>query len=613
MISPIDPRICGDFFWRNFMALTPETFQNLEIDIEDTGKANNTDAIITPRYGPPFKSIPMVSRLGEEGFTAAIQKIENVGGYISAPNLSVLNAIMPLYNYQLARVEDTGDEYRWDPAVTPTPKWVSTGRNIKNDITLVANDAAKQQIATVAFFLGNNGVLHGFRDSAGNVYEFTDVNGGKYLPGLENSVQMEILGIKEKTGLLGISDRGTLYEFKDIEGNLIGYIDQNSEFFFTGLEHSIQYYLLNMGQINKAFTAPKTYKTAADFLSLEVSHILNSNEVKAPVAEGLLAQNYHVNDSLINNLTMPVSNQYIQIGAYNDKGTKTNWVADSGVVHPNIIKFEKPLNGYKYWLGLNPYTSNIEDYELPYIYGSNSGNFDDWELIPNITQPFDTDPPDSDGATSGHLSDSFFTYDPINGELWFCWRQTRYYNGNRDRNTAKQTFFGKNTKDGVSWSEKKVILPEYTIGDNLRLSPAIAFNAKDGLFYMYAATLSGSITVEVSQSLENPNWKLVKVIEVNFIAYHLEAKFLGDQLFLLVHSDSRDQLYVGVTDDMQNFKWQESNKGLFDTTLHLYKSTFLPLFTDDEKLSLIVLYTSDQAGTPSWRLYKTQTNFVSIN
>ena len=31
-------------------------------DIEDIGKAVNTDAIITPRYGAPFKSIPMIER-----------------------------------------------------------------------------------------------------------------------------------------------------------------------------------------------------------------------------------------------------------------------------------------------------------------------------------------------------------------------------------------------------------------------------------------------------------------------------------------------------------------------------------------------------------------------
>lgn len=45
------------------MALTPETFENLERDIEDTGKAINTDAVIVPRYGNPFDSLPRAIRL----------------------------------------------------------------------------------------------------------------------------------------------------------------------------------------------------------------------------------------------------------------------------------------------------------------------------------------------------------------------------------------------------------------------------------------------------------------------------------------------------------------------------------------------------------------------
>lgn len=111
------------------MALTPEDFQNVERDIEDTGKAVNTDAIISPRYGVPFRSLPMVSRLAEESYTAAIQEIENIGGYISAATLTELNTRTPAYNYQLARVDDTGDEYRWDPNATPAAKWVATGKN----------------------------------------------------------------------------------------------------------------------------------------------------------------------------------------------------------------------------------------------------------------------------------------------------------------------------------------------------------------------------------------------------------------------------------------------------------------------------------------------------
>ncbi|MGQ0755040.1 hypothetical protein ACT4ZN_11290 [Acinetobacter baumannii] len=104
------------------MALTPEIFRNLERDIDDVDKTLNTKGIITPRYGAPFKSLPL-----------ALEKVENNGGYISAPTLAALQAITPTYNHQVARVDATGDEYRWNPNASPAPKWEPTGRNYLNE------------------------------------------------------------------------------------------------------------------------------------------------------------------------------------------------------------------------------------------------------------------------------------------------------------------------------------------------------------------------------------------------------------------------------------------------------------------------------------------------
>lgn len=77
--------------------------------------------------------------------TTAITKFNNTGGFISAPTLTALQAITPEYDYQLARVDATGDEYRWNPALTTTVKWEPTGRNFlsesKLDATTKANNA----------------------------------------------------------------------------------------------------------------------------------------------------------------------------------------------------------------------------------------------------------------------------------------------------------------------------------------------------------------------------------------------------------------------------------------------------------------------------------------
>ncbi|MGX2584823.1 hypothetical protein ACWB3E_19320 [Acinetobacter baumannii] len=102
--------------------VTRTELEEAKVDCKDLGDALNTKQIINPRWGAPFKSLPL-----------ALEKVENNGGYISAPTLTALQAIMPSYNWQLARVDATGDEYRWNPAATPAPKWEPTGRNYLND------------------------------------------------------------------------------------------------------------------------------------------------------------------------------------------------------------------------------------------------------------------------------------------------------------------------------------------------------------------------------------------------------------------------------------------------------------------------------------------------
>ncbi|MFX5848818.1 hypothetical protein ABTE47_07050, partial [Acinetobacter baumannii] len=122
--------------------ITREELVDAKVDAKDLGECvnGNETGIVTPRYGEAYPTLPK-----------AIEKIENTGGYISAPTLAVLNAIMPSYNYQLARVDATGDEYRWNPAATPTPLWEPTGRNFLND-----SKAYAENITSINLYRGNS-------------------------------------------------------------------------------------------------------------------------------------------------------------------------------------------------------------------------------------------------------------------------------------------------------------------------------------------------------------------------------------------------------------------------------------------------------------------------
>ncbi|AMX20155.1 hypothetical protein IEC338SC_3040 [Acinetobacter pittii] len=127
--------------------ITREELVDAKVDAKDLGECvnGNETGIVTPRYGEAYSTLPMAIQIIQESGADAAAKLENAGGYISVPTLAMLNAIMPAYNYQLARVEATGDEYRWEPTATPTPKWEATGRNYlseaKADATAKANAA----------------------------------------------------------------------------------------------------------------------------------------------------------------------------------------------------------------------------------------------------------------------------------------------------------------------------------------------------------------------------------------------------------------------------------------------------------------------------------------
>lgn len=104
--------------------VTKQELENASIDAKDLGECvhGNETGIVTPRLGDPYPTLP-----------AAIAKIENKGGYIAVANLTELNAITPEFNHQVARTDDTGNEYRWDPNATPAAKWVPTGKNYLHD------------------------------------------------------------------------------------------------------------------------------------------------------------------------------------------------------------------------------------------------------------------------------------------------------------------------------------------------------------------------------------------------------------------------------------------------------------------------------------------------
>ena len=110
------------------MALDNQTFANLERDISDTGEAVNEKKVINPRYGDPFKSLPLVAEEAEQKADEVVAK----GFYLGFANEAAMRAYTPSFAETRAKLDDTKQVFRWErtsaEGATPiTGIWHNTG------------------------------------------------------------------------------------------------------------------------------------------------------------------------------------------------------------------------------------------------------------------------------------------------------------------------------------------------------------------------------------------------------------------------------------------------------------------------------------------------------
>ncbi len=446
---------------------------------------------------------------------------------------------------------------------------------------------------------------HFFIDKNDYIVAALKEDGDLVLAGLEESVQHEIGTLKETTQL-DTSD--VSHTILDKDQNVIAYFNKESKLYLTGLAESVQDTLLNQ----KVKTDSK--KSIHDFYTIEAMNFVNNrianNLETAPIPYPLLPQPFEVGQTWQNNLTMPVSTDQIHIAGFNGN----RWSESIGVCHPYLIRFDTPFHGYKYWCCITPYTSSVEDYEIPWMYGSNDDDLKEWHLIGGgVPMPIDVDPSTTGTEyISGHLSDNGMTYNPITGELVVYWRKSM----RRTSSDIDDQLLYRTTKNGREWSEIKQLHPIRTRLQNSMFSPSIIFDPKTGLFHLYTVGMykaDGNYhAIQHQTSYDLENWSEVEYLTAynNLRPWHLEVKWVGDAQVMLLHLESNanaDKLIVGVAKNFTDF---EFNQNLFTEGVDIYKSTFLPIF-EGNQIALKVFYTTDEFTTPNWQGHITQTNFTN--
>ena len=430
------------------------------------------------------------------------------------------------------------------------------------------------------------------RDLAGNLYRKTRADGGLELPGLALSVQEEIKGLPAQIGSPAYAN--DLINIQDDAGNLTLRQNSNGELFIPGIAGPVQAYI--GGEIGEVIWPIRTARSKMAPSIAPYFADLAANKIPfAPPPALLIPNGMNVPDSIVSAFTVTAPPR-----------TKldTPYSKDDLIVHPYLLEMPTAFRGYRYILGQTPYGGATM--ENPVIYGSQ--DLVNFTLLPDIIQPLDK--PDT-GNPYNHLSDDAFTYDPINGDLIFLWRQNIFVPGTSSVGLVDQIWYSR-TKDGYKWSPRKKLFESAVDGT---ASPAILFNPIDAKWHMWMVRSEGVLSHLVSDEIDGPwlnisNQNLTSQFGVR--AWHLEVKYVGNKFVILVNQRiPNSNLYFGISDDGE--AWTFGPPLISPELDGTYKGTFLPEFSGNN-LTMVIAWSTNITINPddSRRFYITRSNTITI-
>lgn len=167
--------------------------------------------------------------------------------------------------------------------------------------------------------------------------------------------------------------------------------------------------------------------------------------------------------------------------------------------HPKVVAFDEQWNGWKYWMAFTPYPSSSGAYENPSICVSN--DLVNWVVPNGLANPVD----------DAHMynkyiynSDTHLLYNTDSKQLELFWRRVEYDNWYICRATSS---------DGISWSDKEVILHDNGIGVTDALSPVVMY--EDGKYRMWYVTDRWG-TVHYTESQDCKSWSKAACVDYPF-------------------------------------------------------------------------------------------------
>lgn len=148
-------------------------------------------------------------------------------------------------------------------------------------------------------------------------------------------------------------------------------------------------------------------------------------------------------------------------------------------LHPDVVVFPQPWNGYRFWMAVTPYYLGGDDQENPCILVSHDGY--QWHNPPGLTNPIDpwpgADPSGVGGYIGWYNSDTDMIYDATANELVVIWREVLTNEWER--------IYLSHSGDGITWAKPVLVLEALGTTEDLIPSPSIIKVAEND-WRMYA-------------------------------------------------------------------------------------------------------------------------------
>lgn len=303
--------------------ITQQKLSNLDRDIADAGKALNTKATITPRYGASFKSLPM-----------AVQEVIETGGFEPFQTEAQLLASSPTLTKKASYALDTHKIWLWVNGA-----WSNTGLSQKEQ-------AEKAVFNHERFIASNENMIGSLNESIGF---YIDANGVFKKSSTNNWAVTDYFSVKKGDFIKFIfatnSSVITLASY-DIDKNFLGSIYKAAD--SSVIENVLR--LLEVTDSKVAYVRACYYKASTvtiPFLSIGKSKIQNNRIDTKYVADVLFNQknlfnpllateNYYLNNNVLTSSSNWVVSDYIAVNAgesYTSNTTNNTSISILGGIH----------------------------------------------------------------------------------------------------------------------------------------------------------------------------------------------------------------------------------------------------------------------------------------